>query len=1334
VNWTQTGFHTLTVSTSNSCGQGLSRDLVIEVKDVPDQPGVIFGNDEVCLGLENYNVFAQSGITYNWTLSGGGQVFPSGNSVSVNWTLPGTYDLIVTPSNSCGNGIPRTLDIEAKDVPLPITGISGIDTVCLGSQIYTIDSPETGNDINYNWSLSGGGLIAPNGNSATINWTTPGTYTLTVQAQNTCGFGQPFSRFITVRNTAEQISTISGDDLVCLDTNIYDVPVVGGFTYNWSLTGGGILNATANQAEVVWQNTGNYNISVTTSDGCTKSLPIEVKDIPQQPSAIGGDTVVCFGSKSYAVQPVSGQTFNWSLSGGGTVSAFGNAAIANWNTTGQYDVQVSATNLCGTGPQQNLGVDVLTTPQAPVVASGDTLLCRNNAETYELVSRPFETFSWSLNRGGLLTPLDSSASVQWLDTGSATLSVNATNLCGTGPNTSLDIRINDVPGIPQIIGPDKVCLDTSLYTTSPGSNLNFNWSLPTGGLLNDSLNSAQIFWQDTGIQMLELFLDNNCGNSDTQSYAVEVFDIPTAPQFVQGDSITCLGLSSYQVLQKPEESYSWSISGGGILNALGNSATINWTSTGIHQIFVQAGNLCGSGPIDTFEVEVRSVPLQPASINGDVSVCLDTRQYNVIDQNNVTYNWSLSGNGILSAGDSNSASISWTNTGLAAISVSASNLCGTSPTQSLSVSISDIPAQPVFTGGDTLTCIGSEIYSVSSASGITYNWNLNGGGIINANGNQATVNWSQTGNWEIVNSLSNFCGTGPADTLFVRIKTLPDTVQFINPDTIVCLGNTVYEVSNLPETNYSWTLNGGGSFSFVNNRAFVTWANPGAYVLSVTPNNICGSGPTSNLQVDVNSVPAPPVFSNPDTLSCIGPETYSVVQQSGADYLWSLSGGGGASSNGNQYNVNWTSTGTYQVNVSAFNFCGTSPVTSLGVEVNEIPNRPVLLSGDSNVCLGSQSYLLVNEPDVSYNWNLSGGGILNPAFDSVVVNWLIPGNYNLSVSAENYCGTSFDLSIPVEVNDIPSAPTGLQGATTVCNGDREIYRIDPVAGFSYQWSNSGNIFSSDSSSVLISWSEKGPQLIEVSAENFCGRGPASDLEVNVRDVPEFQGSILGSAKICIGSLIDYEVSNFEGVSYLWTIEGENEISAQENQASVDWRNPGQFIIQVEAENLCGTSEPLEKLITVDDFPETPEIIVNEDSIISTSAIDNVWYLNGEILENSGIEFLIPEQTGRYTLQVINSCGESELSEFVSYYAGDNLSDEIYLIPNPAVENVRIQLPLNVLIESIEITNSNGKLHGIFNQASSNELEFNVNFLNPGLYLIKIKTSLGENIVKKLVVK
>ncbi len=1334
VNWTQTGFHTLTVTALNDCGQGLSRNLVVEVKTVPSQPGVIFGGDEVCLGLENYNVFAESGITYNWSISGGGQIFPSNNSVSINWTLDGIYDLIVTPSNQCGNGTPRILPIEVKDLPEDIAGIEGIDTVCLGNQIYSVSNAQTGNDITFNWSLSGGGIIAPNGNSATISWNTPGNYTLTVRAQNQCGFGQAFSKIINVKNVNDQVLSINGDDLVCLDTSLYNVPSITGFSYNWNLSGGGSLNANSNLAEVIWQNTGNYTLSVTSSDGCTKTLPIEVKDIPTQPSSINGDTVVCLGTKSYAVNPQSGQTFNWSLSGGGNISGFGNAALANWTNIGAYNVEVSATNLCGTGPIQTQEVNVLTIPLEPVFISGDTLLCRGQTEAYVLNSKIFESYSWTLDRAGLISPSDTFASVQWLDTGIANISVSATNLCGTGPSGNLKIEVDDVPGIPQISGPSQVCLDTVLFTTIFDNNVNYNWSIGGSAILSDSLNTASISFSDTGNYNLSLNLTNGCGTGITAQKSIEVFQVPSKPELIQGDTIVCLGFSSYQVAQRQNQSFIWSLSGGGILNALDNSATINWTNTGSYQIYIQASNLCGNGPIDTIDVEVRTTPSQPSSINGDVNVCLVSRTYSVSPLNNIDYTWSISANGNLISGDTAIANVNWTNTGLSIISVTASNLCGTSPAQSKSISIADIPGLPQFVSGDTLTCIGNEIYSIQPSAGLSYNWSLPSGGTIVANANQSTVTWNQTGNWDLIANLSNYCGTGPSDTLNVRVKTLPDTLSFINPDTLVCLSNVAYTVNLEPEVSYSWSLNGGGNFSSVNNQAFVTWNTPGVYTLQVNPVNICGSGPSESVQVDVNSIPSTPQFLNLDTLSCIGTETYTASPQTNVNFLWNLSGGGGSSSNGNQFTVNWTNTGVFDISLSAFNFCGSSPTNVESISVNDVPSLPIFISGNVEPCLENETYLINSTDASNYVWSISGGGILNAISDSAIVNWISPGSQNINARGENYCGLSPILNISIDISDVPERPSSLTGSTSVCLGDTRSYSIQEEPGLTYQWRiENGDTINSDSSVVLINWGTSGEQLVLVKARNNCGASPETDLEVNVRTVPVFQGNIIGSDKICLGSNETYTVSFTQGFSYSWNLNEGGDLSAQENTALINWKKAGEFQLRLSADNSCGTSEPIIKQIIVDSFPSEPQILVQGDSLISNSQRDNVWYLNGERIINGGLPFIIPTETGQYTLQVINSCGESEISDFISFYGGDNLEDEIYVFPNPANNFVRIKIPLNLRLDYLRVINSEGRRIAAIDLDGNSIQDLDIDYLRPGVYFLELNIEGQGSYFKKLVV-
>ncbi len=1334
INWTQTGFHTITVRAINSCGTGLTRDLVVEVSDVPDQPGIIFGNSNVCLGLQNYNVFAESGVGYTWSISGGGQIFPSGNSVAINWTLPGTYDLIVTPSNSCGNGTTRVLQINVKDVPDDISGIIGIDTVCLGTQIYRVENPQTDSDLNYNWSLSGGGIIAPNGNSATINWSTPGTYTLTVQAQNSCGFAQAFSKFINVKNTNEQVANISGNDLVCLDTNDYSVPLIGGFNYNWNLSGGGLLNADSNSAVVVWQNTGNYNLSVTSSDGCTKTLPIEVQDIPAIPSAIGGDSVVCLGTKSYAVNPENGQTFNWSLSGGGSISAFGNAAIANFTNTGTYNIEVSASNFCGTGPVRIKEINVLSVPIAPQISTGDTLICLGTSENYTVLPKAFESYSWSLDRGGLIVPFDSSVSVQWLDTGIANLTVSATNLCGTGLPTTQIIEVDDVPYLPIISGPSQVCIDTNLYSTVPDDNVTYNWMINGTASISDSSNLAEIFFIDTGLYSLNLTLSNSCGISDTAQKQIEVFQTPSRPQLLQGDSLVCLGFSSYQVFQNSNQTYTWAISGGGSINALGNSATINWTNTGFYDLYIQATNLCGTGPTDTLGVEVRTTPTQPSTISGSTNVCLDSVTYAVNPINTVNYSWTLSANGNLISGDSSSAIVDWLNTGVSILSVTASNLCGSSPPQSISVNIDDIPGLPAFTSGDTLVCLGNEIYTVQSSPGLSYNWILPGGGNISTNSNQATVSWNLTGNWNLISSLSNLCGTGPEDTLSIRVKSLPDTANFINPDTLVCLSNVVYSVNLEPEVSYTWSLNGGGNLSSVNNQAFVTWNNPGLYTLQVNPVNICGTGPISAVQVDVNTVPNTPQFLNLDTLACIGPESYFAIPQSNSNFLWSLSGGGGSSSNGNQFDVNWTNTGLFNIELSAFNFCGTSPKIIQPINVNELPPQPVLISGNLNPCLDSETYIISSINASNQIWNLSGGGLLSADEDSALVNWLIPGTQTIEVIAENYCGLSQALNIIVEINDIPERPTGLTGPSSICFGDSALYTLTKEPGLTYEWrTESGNPINSDSSSALLFWSSLGEQLLFVKAVNNCGSSSETDFEVNVRSVPTFQGSILGEDKICLGSNAAYTVSFGEGILYDWKLNDGGDLSAQDNSALIQWNKSGEYMLSLTASNSCGSSIPVSKAITVDVFPEQPIIFSSGDSLFSNKLRDNYWYLNGEIISNQDVPFIIPQETGQYTLQIINSCGESEISDFISFYGGQNLEDEIYLFPNPANVAVQVKIPLNLKLNSLAIINSEGRQIINYSLKGGSVEVLNIDNLLPGVYLVELIIEGQGRFYKKLIV-
>ena len=89
--------------------------------------------------------------------------------------------MTITPSNICGTGTPRTVNVIVRDVPTQAGNFIGLDTVCIGQQNYQVPVQQ---GVNYTWSISGGGTVIPSGNAATIDWQTAGTHTITYTFTN----------------------------------------------------------------------------------------------------------------------------------------------------------------------------------------------------------------------------------------------------------------------------------------------------------------------------------------------------------------------------------------------------------------------------------------------------------------------------------------------------------------------------------------------------------------------------------------------------------------------------------------------------------------------------------------------------------------------------------------------------------------------------------------------------------------------------------------------------------------------------------------------------------------------------------------------------------------------------------------------------------------------------------------------------------------------------------------------------------------------------------------------------------------------------------------------
>ena len=1006
INWTTAGTHTLSVTPSNSCGVGSSRSILVTVTETPAQPSTVVGNLTVCQGLQSYSVVGNSSTSYNWTISGGGNISFNNSNATVNWQTPGTYTMTITPSNVCGIGTPRTVTVTVLNVPNQPSDILGIDTVCIGTQNYSV-APQSG--VNYNWQLSGGGTVLPNGNLATINWTTAGTHTITVTPSNSCGSGQAKSKLVFVKNTNAQITTISGEDEPCLNIENYAVPSIAGLTYNWNVTGGGTVTELGNAAFVDWQNTGIYTLSVSTSDGCTNSLTVSVDDVPSQPSSIFGDTTVCLGFYNYSVLNVPDVNYTWTLSGGGILTQSGNAANVNWTQTGTYQLTATPSNNCGLGTPRTQNITVLTIPSTPSVITSstpiDTITCLST-ETYSIVPQSNVTYNFSLSGNGILVQNQNTASISW-QTASVDneLVVTTSNICGTSGQQQLDIDVLGTPQVGAIQGDDEVCLNTTQTYIVPLITENtYNWSLSSGGTLTVVNDTAFINWQTIGTHTLTVVPTNICGSGNAQILQITVKDTPTQPIGFTGSTNVCQTLESYSVTAENNVTYNWNIGSGGSISALNNVSTVNWTVPGTHLLSIVPSNECGIGTALNQTVTVQSVPTQPATIVGNDSTCVNALEsYSTASQSGLTYNWTSTG-GVLSQ-NANASTVTWNSTGSQVISVAASNICGTSIPATKNITVLDVPTQPTITGVFDVCQNDSEIY-IATSNGTNYNWSTTGGTV---NGNN--ILWTSLGNQTLTVTPSNFCGNGTSTSVNVTVETVPNISQNITGDSIVCPGLFTYTLPSVSGVSYSWSISGGGIIQASGNTANINWVASGTYTITVVPSNDCGTGNILTKQITVLTPPALSGNIIGTTQVCNGEtETYTVIGGSVSDwtYNWTIDNNNVVTGNNNQAVVDFTSIGSTILTLEISNQCGTTPAKTLAILVEDnAPNISTAIVGDTLVCRNSDAvYTVTGSSDFDYNWSVSGGGTISGLNNSGLVSWQNAGLYKVGVFASNLCGIS----------------------------------------------------------------------------------------------------------------------------------------------------------------------------------------------------------------------------------------------------------------------------------------------------------------------------------------
>ncbi|RYY89176.1 MAG: PKD domain-containing protein, partial [Chitinophagaceae bacterium] len=546
------------------------------------------------------------GVVYTVTvLSGGTLVSSSGGSFTIQWGSGGSGLIRIHYLYNNGSGVvcDGLLFVQALLTPNPVATFTAAPNPACFNNPTTISfnaSASTG-AANYFWDF--GDSFQGVGVAPSHNYTAPGTYTVTLIVSTPLSPGssnggnapRPCPECSDTAQLQVVINNLPGPPIDCIgtvcadETATYCTSATGCSGYVWTVTGGVIQSGQNTPCiTVLWGNgnpQGSINLVVTGCPGfCPQGTTVTVPIIPPT-TAISGDSVACVGTSSTYSLPVwPGVFYNWSLSGGGSITSANTntpQATVAWSNAGTWTINCNyydSSAECG----GTASITVQVRPKATI--TGNSQICAGASVVLSSmvpVSIPVSSM-WAITSGSASFVGGSTGTSVTLTSGTAgafTVSANPGSAACNVPTFTVTVLPNPVLG--PITGRDSICAGTTyVYAVTSNSTGMFTWSVVNGsmttmGTFNDSV---QVTWNASGpytLSVSQVSAANNCA-SNTQSFTAHAYPSPV----LSGPLAVCADAQvTYTISNIAAGPFTWYISPtqmGTVVSSSGNTVTILW--------------------------------------------------------------------------------------------------------------------------------------------------------------------------------------------------------------------------------------------------------------------------------------------------------------------------------------------------------------------------------------------------------------------------------------------------------------------------------------------------------------------------------------------------------------------------------------------------------------------------------------------------------------------------------------------------------------------------------------------------------------------------------------
>lgn len=358
--YTSSGTYTVTLIDSNSCG--VDTETYILVIDTLPVAEMTLSDTLGCSPLRVDFVDLSTGTinTRGWNFGdpGSGTNNTSTDSMtSHTYNNGGNYNVVLTVSNVCGS-VRDTGFIEVNQ--RVVAGFTAIPSACTPHDVtFTNTSVSDYSSVTYAWDF-GDGTSSTAANPPNKTYTTPGMYTVTLIASDSCG-NDTFSQNFNVYDLPVADFTVP-TSLTCANASLFfDNTSTNSTHYTWDFgDGSAAFVTTQNNANKTYSTPGTYYITLISRsasscrDTITDSISIHPNPVAiftQDIDSGCGPLAVNFTNSSThgGAFPIDSLTFQWDFSNGNTSTNINPSTsfISSVLNDTNYLTQLNVTNVFG---------------------------------------------------------------------------------------------------------------------------------------------------------------------------------------------------------------------------------------------------------------------------------------------------------------------------------------------------------------------------------------------------------------------------------------------------------------------------------------------------------------------------------------------------------------------------------------------------------------------------------------------------------------------------------------------------------------------------------------------------------------------------------------------------------------------------------------------------------------------------------------------------------------------------------------------------------------------------------------------------------------------------